>query len=124
MTVQIWKYPLVLTEEQEIEMPSGAKPLCVQMQGGSLCLWAMVDSFEDMESREVWIFGTGHGFYLKIDRVEHIDTVQDGSLVWHVFMGKERASLTTSEVKTMANYDPICDVEHVVQANENVCPYS
>jgi hypothetical protein len=23
----------------------------------------------------------------------------------------------------MSNYDPICEQEHVVQANENVCPY-
>lgn len=82
----IWKYPLKVAGEQVVEMPEGAKIISAQMQGGQLCLWAIVISCRAVESRRICVFGTGHD--ISTDRAyEFIDTAQmaGGSLVWHVF---------------------------------------
>jgi len=54
-----WKYPLEITDEQNLMMPEGAEILTAQMQGGTLCLWAR----------------------------KYIATAQmaGGTLIWHVF---------------------------------------
>jgi hypothetical protein len=83
-TFRIYKYPLAVTDCQQIEMPVGAKVLHADMQNGRLCLWAMVDVAAPMGQRVFFVIGTGHDFGgLSAD--QHIATVQDGALVWHVF---------------------------------------
>ena len=39
----IWKYPLRIRDWVRLEMPRGAEILCVQVQGLTPCLWALVD---------------------------------------------------------------------------------
>lgn len=39
----IWKYPLAITDTQNVMMPEGAEILSAQMQGDTLCLWALVN---------------------------------------------------------------------------------
>lgn len=39
----IYKYQLQLCVIQSIQIPEEAKILCVQMQGGVICLWAEVN---------------------------------------------------------------------------------
>lgn len=80
----IYKYPILITDWQQVEMPSNATILCVQLQGDVLCLWARVDPERTPTQRTIYIYGTGRacrsgGIY--------IGTVQqfDGTLVWHVF---------------------------------------
>jgi len=87
--LSIWKYPLEITDEQDIEMPAAAKILSVQFQHGGLCLWAQVCPSDLPVSRKIIIHGTGHEF--RNDQVlEYIATVQmyDGKLVWHIYEAK------------------------------------
>lgn len=87
----IFKYPLDVVGEQTITVPSGAVPLAVQAQDGSLCLWAMVETMQPtMERRRVVrIFGTGHP--VPPNHGAYVGTVQmmDGAFVWHVFLGPQ-----------------------------------
>ena len=84
----IWKYTLKIADEQEVDMPSGAGILCVQMQHGTLCLWAVADPDHDVRPHVIRIRGTGHRVEPGIGK--YIGTAQDSmGLVWHVFDGGE-----------------------------------
>lgn len=82
----IWKYPLEITDEQNIRMPKGANILTAQIQGGTLCLWAIVDPKAPLVSRWIGIVGTGHPMAQEMECV-YLGTAQmaGGALVWHVF---------------------------------------
>jgi hypothetical protein len=82
----IWKYPLEATDVQMVKMPKGAKILCVQTQGQTPCLWALIpDTKATLEERHFSIYGTGH-LHEKIPGT-YIGTFQlmNGQLVFHVF---------------------------------------
>ena len=79
----IWKFPLHLTDSQEVEMPKSAEVLTVQTQKGSICLWATVESESPRSKRSFRIIGTGHEFDGGL--LAYVGTVQQGSFVWHVF---------------------------------------
>ena len=90
----IWKYPLELTNRQEIAVPFGARPLSVGQQEGQLMLWALVRPDHPMTGVVVIrIVGTGHLFEsesLDPEYCRFIGTVQmpvpgTPGLVWHVF---------------------------------------
>ncbi len=85
MKRKIYKYVLQIDDNQAIEMPEGATILTAQMQRGHLCLWAVVDIDPELpqKMRHIEIIGTGNLFTEAPRR--YIATVQDGSLVWHVF---------------------------------------
>lgn len=81
----IYKYSLQISDEQTIEIPRYAKPLCVQMQNGILCLWAEVDTRFAKEIKTVYTYGTGHA----IDRsgIQYLGTYQtENNLVFHVYV--------------------------------------
>lgn len=86
--MRIWKYQLDVTEKQSLELPQGAKILTVQMQQESPQLWALVDEkkFDDMEMRQIAIYGTGNPFP-DGDLGKYIATFQmhGGLLVFHAF---------------------------------------
>jgi hypothetical protein len=82
----IFKYPLPqLADEQVLEVPRGWNPLCVQRQGGAICIWAEVDTDQPNRKLTIFIRGTGHA--MPDEAHEYIGTVQmmDGNLVWHIF---------------------------------------
>ena len=88
MRQTIWKYQLLTTEFQFIEMPVGARILCVQMQKGSPFIWATCCPDEKkVTKRKINTYGTGQtiedGDFLQ----QYIGTYQmaGGSLVFHVF---------------------------------------
>ena len=83
----IWKFRI--TGDQTIEMPGGAKVLCVQEQKGDPYLWALVDSDTPTSKRAFSIFGTGHD--VPSDPGSYIGTFQlnDGQFVFHVFEKEE-----------------------------------
>jgi hypothetical protein len=85
--MKIFKYPLAIVHEQTIEMPKHSKILCVQMQGGVLCLWAAVNPDALMEKRIISIVGTGNPTSVNLDG--YIGTVQQGYYVWHIFEGRQ-----------------------------------
>jgi hypothetical protein len=84
----IYKYPLLILDEQEIEVPQGASFLTVQMQHGQPCLWALVDNERPMSKRKVLIRGTGHPCD-DIRDYSYLSTFQmkGGELIFHAFEG-------------------------------------
>lgn len=81
----IYKYPLILKERQQIELPTSAKFLSLQVQDGTPTIWCMVDtSMQSTYMASVYIFGTGHEVTCSED-CTFLGTVQQGSYVWHVF---------------------------------------
>jgi hypothetical protein len=91
MALAIWKYPLRVDDEQQVDMPIGAKVLSVGVQHGTLCVWALVDpTSKETTPRTFWIFGTGHAFpktWSTGNMAAFVGTVMmsNGFLVWHVF---------------------------------------
>lgn len=83
----IWKFPLEITDEQNVMMPEGAVILSAQSQSDTLCLWAKVDAKAPLSRRTIRIFGTGHP--VPDEPLIFIATAQMlnawGPLVWHIF---------------------------------------
>lgn len=84
MTRVIWKFRLALTDRQDVVMPTGAIPLCAQMQHGAITVWASVDPRSELEPRRFVIVGTGNEGP-PFDGLTYLSTVQDRQFVWHVF---------------------------------------
>ncbi len=85
----IWKYPLLLADLQTVQMPAGAKPLCVQVQDSGPCLWALVNEHEETQvDFEVRTVGTGHPLTTGEALAKYVGTYQldGGRLVFHVFV--------------------------------------
>jgi hypothetical protein len=92
--VRIWKFPLKVTDVQDIRMPQGANILCVQAQFDSPCIWALCDENAPTKNRTIYIYGTGHEVLEKHvhDCSEtYIGTFQlfGGTAVFHVFEAGE-----------------------------------
>jgi len=81
----IWKFPLVLSDRIIVSMPKGAEILHVGLQGGTPCLWALVDPDAPKIAREFRAFGTGHS--IPDHPGGHVGTllVMGDSLVIHIF---------------------------------------
>jgi len=82
----IWKFPLQLTDSQQIDIPMGYKILCVQAQNGQGCLWAEVMPDAQVKKATFLTLGTGHPIQHPAN-MEYLGTYQTngGSLVWHVY---------------------------------------
>jgi len=92
MSQAIWKFPLEIVDEQEIDMPIGAKIITVKNQNKKPCLWAICNVDSQYEKRKFKIYGTGHqhnlieGDYIGSVQIYH--DMPNNSLmqfVWHVF---------------------------------------
>jgi len=86
----IYKFPLRVTDIQELELPKGARLLTVQAQRGTPCLWAVVDDQEaEVEYWRILTFGTGNPM-LADAQYSYVSTYQlmDGDLIFHVFARK------------------------------------
>lgn len=79
----IWKYQLLMTDEQCVNLPRGAEILCAQIQRGAPCIWVKCDPKLPTSARRIFIYGTGHEIGAAYKR--YIGTVQCGDLVFHVF---------------------------------------
>lgn len=81
----IWKFPLLLTARQTLQMPTGAKILTAQIQGSGeyskMTLWAQVDPDVPKVNRQIAIAGTGHD----LPSGEYVGTIQQHDFVWHVY---------------------------------------
>lgn len=81
----IYKYVLQVTDLQNVEMPKGAQILCVQVQYGFPCIWALVDPDKPTETRSVITIGTGHNFNQEDYAYVGTYQLQEGKLVFHVY---------------------------------------
>lgn len=88
--MKVFKYPLEMTDVQEVRAPFGMQPLCVQMQDGKPCMWALVNPANGMTGHTVWIHGTGHEVNSQVYQ-HYVGTFQmhGGQLVFHVFCKPE-----------------------------------
>ena len=94
----IYKYPIMTTDKQSIQMPLGAKILCIQTQNELPCLWALVDDLP-LEPRCILIFHTGHP--VPADKsLYYIGTYQllGGQLVFHVFEDRTPLQLAKNDL--------------------------
>lgn len=82
----IFKYPLKVRGEQIVNMPVGAQPLSVQVQHGTPCLWALIDPQADPRDHVVSMYGTGHPILLSPGKFVDTYQLEDGDLVFHVFV--------------------------------------
>ena len=85
MSKTIWKFPLKTTDEQVVEMPSGAEILSVQTQYGEPCVWAMVDPTHKRVAKVFHIFGTGHRIPEANRKFIGTYQLEGGALVFHLF---------------------------------------
>jgi hypothetical protein len=85
MATQVWKYPLKVEDKQWVELPRGAKILSVDVQNGTPCLWAQVDTEAVTDRILIVTHGTGHP--MKSNNMQFIGTYQleGGSFIGHVF---------------------------------------
>ena len=93
----IWKYHLEITDIQTIEIPASAKPLTVQMQHETACLWAVLNQYDAQNKIpfEIRMYGTGHPIKWESDGefyndYTYLNTIQvyGGTLIFHVFYRK------------------------------------
>ena len=92
--MRIFKYPVKVADESEIKMPKGANILSVQTQRGEPCLYAMVDTEAEEETRYFRVIGTGNPIpefdeasKMRYKRgYDYIGTFlqYNDSLVWHL----------------------------------------
>jgi len=91
----IHKYPLIPGQVNKVKMPMASDIISAGYAQGQVCIWAEVETKDEMSERAIGVFGTGQE--IKEDfAMEKIGTVvqpikQDGAeglsrdLVWHVF---------------------------------------
>lgn len=87
---KIFKYPIGITDKQNLLIPGGAKILTVQVQNGAPFIWAMVDPEAPTEEIAIRVHGTGHPI-CDSSNLEYIGTFQSMygvNLVFHVFKEK------------------------------------
>jgi len=80
----IYKYYLVITDTQSLNLPEDAQILSVAEQNGELCLWALVIPDNPKTYRTFEILGTGNPIPKTLRR-KFIGTVPMESFMWHVF---------------------------------------
>ena len=89
--IVVYKYPLEVTDHQQVEVPEHSLILCVKGVRGKLCLYVMVAcNVETTQLVDVRILGTGMKQEAKLFKdYMYIDTVvidyTPQSLVWHIF---------------------------------------
>ena len=85
----IWKFPLEVTDVQDIEIPHGSILLSVQTQNKTPCLWALIYNTEaEKEVIRLRTIGTGNPISDEdFDPRDFLGTYQlgGGSFVGHVF---------------------------------------
>ena len=81
----VYKYQLKDNSETQLELPTGAEILKVDIQDNAFCLWAMVDPKAKKETRTFEIFGTGHHMPDLSRRFINTFFAQGGAYVFHAF---------------------------------------
>jgi len=80
----IWKFPIPLEDEFEIEMPRAAELLHVETQNDQGCVWARVVPERAKEMRKFYLRGTGHSVDMDCEHVGSF-MLRGGALVFHIF---------------------------------------
>jgi len=82
----IYKYPIEITDIQEIEMPINAEVIHAGLDPqGTPCVWAKVRTDNKTDIFTFYIVGTGNSIPVMARR--HVGSFNHGPFVWHVFVG-------------------------------------
>lgn len=86
--MQIWKYGLVVTDEQFVSIPKVIQFLDIQSQYGLPQIWALVDDATAPELYKVQIVGTGNPVPEALGQYLGTFQMYNGNLVFHAFIEK------------------------------------
>ena len=83
----VYKYAIPVEDSFSLPMPIGARVLCVQVQRGEPCIWAMINTGADLVRRQFALRGTGHNCDGLGSSRTYVGTFQlgEGSFVGHLF---------------------------------------
>lgn len=83
----IWKFRIPVEGAFEIDMPAGAKLLCVQVQRGLPFIWAEVNPNAELKPKRFRMFGTGRPMDIGDDWIDYVGSIQlDQDLfVFHLY---------------------------------------
>ncbi len=81
----IYKYPLVITDNQILFIPAHSKFIHVDNQNGAPCLWAEVNTDNRLMKIHIAIFGTGNKMDFQGKSAQHLGSVICGQFVWHIY---------------------------------------
>lgn len=83
---RIFKYELGISNEITLKMPKYAQIIAFQAQRDVPCIWAIVNTDNELVARYFVIHGTGHEIKFLDDKT-YMGTCQthNGNLVWHLF---------------------------------------
>ena len=82
----IWKFDLLIVDEQILNVPDESKILKIGIQNNELKAWILVDTKKTDTStpKKIFIIGTGNKIYEECKI--YIDTIMWKNFVWHVFI--------------------------------------
>ena len=81
----IFKYPVQIADQFDVEMPAGASVLSVQVQGDQPQMWVAVDTEARVVRRAFAVRGTGHPLQRDVGRFVGTFQMLGGALVFHLF---------------------------------------
>ena len=82
----VWKFNLQVTDWQAIAIPNVYELLCVQVQYGTPCIWALVDPSTPVITIDIITHGTGRDCF-DVSNAKYIGSYQlnGGNFVGHVW---------------------------------------
>lgn len=97
----VHKYSFEIDDYIDIEMPRFSRVLSVQVQNGTPCIWAIVDTDSPLAIKKFRLAGTGHPIREKEEDLEFVGTFQlfGGKIVFHLFGILEDLGPRTKRVK-------------------------
>jgi len=87
LTKDVWDLPGFVPYEVTIEMPKGARITGVSVQFEALCLWALVNTGEQIKKRKFLVAQTGMTINEREAQLTPIQTLilDDGEYVLHIY---------------------------------------
>lgn len=81
----IWKYPIQITDVQQIKFPGNTRPLYAGLDpSGIPCIWCQVDDQAVGRIEDVYVVGTGNPIPSAASL--YIGSFVQGPFVWHVYV--------------------------------------
>lgn len=82
---RVWKFPILMMDEQRLEIPFGSKPLYVGLDpSGNPCIWYEVNPQETVSQVMFYVVGTGNPIPTRVNI--YLGSFVHGSFVWHVYV--------------------------------------
>jgi len=82
----VYKYQARIEYHVKVKMPSGAKILKGDEQNGAFVIWALVNTENELVTRNLRLVATGRTIAEPVEKLVYINTFTSvGGLVWHLF---------------------------------------